>query len=223
MILLVLMGVFAITSVESYHVGDSGDGKVHFLNVLEDVVLERGSRNFNYLNQLIIARLRQFPLKRSLLRFESLPASCPTQKIRWAKMYVYYYYAHKASWHTLQSSPALTHTINIHRVLKPWKESQATSLYRVRNVRWTSTYLNLGRDAERHPQYPPTTLYTSHPRSFIELDVTRAVVDWRMGAPNYGVLMKVVNEAQNGRGLRFISNAHKDKTLHARIQVMCDY
>lgn len=108
-------------------------------------------------------------------------------------------------------------------MLKPWKESEATTTHRQRNVRWSSAYLNLGRDAEKQLQYPATMLYTWQPASFIEFDVTRAVVEWRAGRPNYGVLMKVVNEAENGRGLRFASKRHRNGNFHAKIHVMCNY
>lgn len=88
---VLVLSVFTLALVAGYKNGDSGDGNIHILKVVEDVWLERSNRNYNYHEHLIIGRLRQYPLKRSLLRFGDLSKStCPVNKIRWAKMYVYY-------------------------------------------------------------------------------------------------------------------------------------
>ncbi len=51
--------------------------------------------------------------------------------------------------------------------------------------------------------------------------ITPAVQAWKAGEPNYGLLLKVENEAFEGRGLRFYSNTVTDESLHAYITVVC--
>ena len=225
--ILLLVIIFATYSTQATP-WNSGDGNIYKLKVVQDVWLERSNVNYNHYRWLIVARLYQFPLKRSLIQFQDLPSSCPLNKIRWAKMYVYFAYAHIASWHTVSQAPWLTHTINIHRIKKSWKESEATSTRRMilngQNVNWHQQYLHLGIDAESHPICPATTIYTSRPSGFVEFDITSAVRSWKEpGQSNYGLLLKVINESANGRGIRFYSNKHADSSKHAFVNVMCDY
>ena len=42
--------------------------------------------------------------------------SCSAHTIKWAKMYVYYRYAHKASWHTIQQTPYISRPIEVYQV-----------------------------------------------------------------------------------------------------------
>ncbi|XP_057311009.1 uncharacterized protein LOC130648899 [Hydractinia symbiolongicarpus] len=218
-----ILFALAVCYVHTYRVVDLGNGKLHILNVRQDVTLERGSTNFNFLKYLIIGRHPGYPLKRSLVQFESLRSSCPGQKIKFAKMYLYYVYAHKASFHSVRRTPFFSHNIVIHRVLKPWNERQTTSLYRVGKIRWYSQYLNLQKDATSAIQYPITRLNSGRPSGWMEFDVKRAVFDWKRGRPNYGLLIRVQNERVLGRDLRFASNAHNNRNLHAKIHVMCRY
>ena len=41
---------------------------------------------------------------------------CSTSNVRWAKMYVYFAYAHKASWHSVQYSPYPSRPIQVYQV-----------------------------------------------------------------------------------------------------------
>ena len=81
---------------QAYQIYNHGNGIVHRLNVVQDVTLEL-RRNLNYFKELLVARLTYLPLKRSLVQFENLKSSCPAHKIRFAKMYLYFTAAHKAS------------------------------------------------------------------------------------------------------------------------------
>ncbi|XP_031558872.1 uncharacterized protein LOC116295241 [Actinia tenebrosa] len=207
-------------------ISNSGDGNVVRLNVVQDVTLERPGTNFNFLKYLLVGRHPQFPLKRSLIQFENFSyGNCPANKIRWAKMYVYFVYAHKASWHSVTQTPYLSHKIQVHTVKRRWAESQATSSRPLIGQSWSQTYLGLNnQDAESRPQYCSTFIYAYRPRGFVEFDVTRAVRDWRSGRKsNYGLLLKVKDEKRNGRDLRFASNADADPKKHAFINVMCNY
>ncbi|KAK3748807.1 hypothetical protein QZH41_016019, partial [Actinostola sp. cb2023] len=201
-----------------------GDGWTFRLNVVQDVTLERGSTNFNYLKWLIVGLIRNYPKKRSLVQFESLNSShCETNKVRWAKMYLYFQYSHKASSQSVSSSPYISRPLQVHLVKKEWKESQATSSVRVKGVNWALPWLDLNNDAESTPQYCPTTIYAGIVSGFVEFDVTRAVKSWVSGQPNYGLLVLAINENKYGRSVRFYSNAEADKNKHAFVNVMCDY
>ena len=78
---------------------DTGKGFVYKLSVVQDVTLESPYRNYNYLPHLHVSRHPHYPNKRSLVKFENLHRYCPASKVVSAKMYLYYVYAHKASWH----------------------------------------------------------------------------------------------------------------------------
>lgn len=112
----------------------------YILRVVEDVTLERGSTNFNYLQYLIVGKHPGFPLKRSLMRFENIPAECvlPLE----ATLHIYFVYAHKASY--IPSLPDVTRHIIAHTVLKSWSESQATSTKRNSWSNWSKPWLGLG-------------------------------------------------------------------------------
>ena len=105
---------------------DLGPGiAIYKLKVVEDVTLESESTNYNYLQYLITSNHPGYPKKRSLLRFQNIPSGC--KSVNHAMMYIYYVYSHKASFYTVDQAPFITRTIQAHRVLKSWKETQATS------------------------------------------------------------------------------------------------
>ena len=106
---------------------NTGRGTVYKLSVVQDVTLERPNRNFNYLPFLLVSQHPGYPNKRSLVKFEQLPRYCPAYKIVSAKMYLYYVYAHKASWHPITRTPFIPRYMQVHLVKKSWNEYQATS------------------------------------------------------------------------------------------------
>lgn len=66
-----------------------------------------------------------------------------------ATMYIHFHYAHKASYSTEDSVPYVEHKAQVHMVLKPWDEAEATSLYRLSGEEWNTQYLALdGTDAD---------------------------------------------------------------------------
>ena len=149
-ILLVVLLAPVALGVTTY---DTGAGMLYTLNAVEDVTLEHSSTNFNYLEYLIVSKLPQFPNKRSLVKFEDLPNACPSSKIKSAKMYLYYVYAHKASWHSITRTPFIPRYMQVHLVKKFWRETQATSSRRYSGAYWSSPWLGLdGTDAEAVPQ-----------------------------------------------------------------------
>ena len=223
--------VVILSFSKAYQTFDFGDGIIHKLNVVQDVTLER-TTNMNYLQFLLLARLTYYPLKRSLVQFENLRSTCPPSKIRYAKMYLYFLLAHRAGFRPIKLQPYFKHTFELYRVLMPWKEQEATIQYRQRGLKWNSKLLNIGKDTESEPQCGncfsdgrncrPTTLYPPRPAGFMEFDVTKAMRSWSNGAPNYGLLMKVVNEVENGRDIRFYSKSHSNSRRHPFIYVTCN-
>ena len=150
---------------QAYQIYNHGNGIVHRLNVVQDVTLEL-RRNLNYFKELLAARLTYWPLKRSLVQFENLKSSCPAHKIRFAKMYLYFTAAHKASFLSAYQQPYLINTFQVHRVLKPWDERQATIAYRKRGLRWQSVLLNIGKDAEA--QHNADAFLVNHQHAFLQ-------------------------------------------------------
>ena len=197
-----------------------GAGTLYRLNVVEDVSLERSSRNYNYLRWLIVGNHVNYPKKRSLIRFEDVPSNCIN--VNHAMMYIYYHYSHKASWYTVSQSPFITRTIQAHRVLKSWKETQATSTRRDSTTLWGQPYLGLGNTDANDSPTGQTTIYAGRPSGFVEIEVTSAVRDWKAGGPNYGLLLWATNENQIGRDTRFYSKSHSESSKHPYVQINCD-
>jgi hypothetical protein len=192
------------------------------LRVAQDVTLERGGTNFNYLPFLIVGTHPGFVLKRSLVRFQPLDvANCDT--VRKADLYLYYAYAHKASYLSLSQAPTFRRTIVAHQVLKDWTESQATSTKRFSHIYyWDQQWLNLGTDALATPTSSGVTIDPTRNRpGFYTIDVTSAVRNWKNGQPNFGLLLRATNEYREGRDFRFASNADPNVGKHAYILVTC--
>ena len=143
--------IILLTLGEAVVQTDLGPGiTVYKLNVVEDVTLERESTNFNYLQYLITSYHPGYSKKRSLLRFENIPSGC--KSVNHAMMYIYYVYSHKASFYTVDQAPFITRTIQAHRVLKSWKETQATSSRRYSSYNWHTKWLGLNNiDATGYP------------------------------------------------------------------------
>ena len=145
-------------------------------------------------------------------------------------MYLYFAYPHRAGFRSVKVQLYLKNTFQVYRVLKPWKEQEATIDYRERGLKWNNRLLNIGKDTESKPQCSfndalkcsPETLYPPRPAGFMEFDVTKTMRSWSKGTPNYGLLVKVVNEAVNGRDIRFYSKSHSDFRQHPFIFVTCN-
>ena len=109
-VVALLAVIILLTLGEAVVQMDLGHGiTVYKLNVVEDVTLERESKNFNYLQYLITSYHPGYPKKRSLLRFENIPSGC--KSVNHAMMYIYYVYSHKASSYIVDQAPFITRTI----------------------------------------------------------------------------------------------------------------
>ena len=200
---------------------DVGNGILHKLNVLEDVWLERSAINYDNWQWLIVGKHPQYPKKRSLLRFEDVPRTCKT--VNHATMYLYYRYSHKPTSMPVAEAPFITRTIQAHRILKYWKETEATTTKRHDGASWSSTYLGIdGTDADYIPT-GETTIHAGMPAGFVGIEVTSAVKGWKAGiCRNYGLLIWATNEDQNGRDIRFYSKSYSDSSKHPYILVNCN-
>ncbi len=222
MITKVALLVMALLAPFAYGVTqyDTGAGIVFKLDVVQDVTLERSSTNFNYLEYLIVSKHPDYPNKRSLVQFENLPSDVSSSKIKSAQMYLYYVYAHKASFRSITSVPFIPRYMQVHLVKKSWNETQTTSGRRDSSHLWSTAYLGLdGTDAEEVPEPGTVTIFPHRPKGFVEFNVTNAVKRWREGLPNHGLVIRATNELDEGRDIRFASNAMYDSTQHAYILV----
>ena len=109
----VVTGIMVVALVAPGTTWKTGRGTVYRLRVTQDVSLETASGNFNWLQYLMVSKLTDFPNKRSLVQFENVPKSCSSSKIISAKMYLYYVYAHKASWHSIQKTPFVARYLQV--------------------------------------------------------------------------------------------------------------
>ena len=199
---------------------DWGNGKLYKLKATKDVWLE-GNSNKNYHKFLIVGKHPSYPIKRFLIQFENIPSGCT--RVLWAKMYIYYYSAHKASWQTVRKAPYISRLLQVHRIKKNWNERQATAKIRQANIPWSKPYLDLtGCDADPYTE-DTVPICTARPFGYIEFNVTRAAQKWKSGYSNYGVVVWATNEKTNGRDHRFYSREKTKATFRPFIHVLCSY
>ena len=218
LIISVVLYLLRCSSVTNAQVG-TGNGYIYKLEGTQDDFIYKTS-NYNFYDFLIVAKHPGYPKKRMLLQFQDLPYTC--KEIKWAKMYLYYWYSHKASFMTVQQVPFIVRTLQVHQIKKQWSETQATSVNRQSGRAWTSPFLALdGSDAASDIQ-DNVKLYTYHPgEQYIEFDITVAARNWKSGEPNYGVLVWATNENEKGRDIRFYSRERTTCKLY--VNVLCDY
>ena len=180
------------------------------MKATEDVFLERENNQSHY-DFLIVSNHVGYPKKRTLVKFDNMPSSCTNiQCMQWAKMYLYYWYSHKASFDTVSEAPYIPRPLQVNQVKEPWREKQATRDNRLSGVPWNKPYLGLdGSDAMDH-QTDIVTIFTGRPSGYIEFDITETARNWKEGQPNYGVVVSVVNEDVCGRDTRFYSHRHSE-------------
>ena len=198
---------------------DTGNGYLYKLNATQDVFIH-GSSNRNNDDLLIVAKHTGSSKNRILLKFEDLPATC--SQIQWAKLYVGYWFSYKPTSMTVQQAPFIVRPLQVHRIMKEWSETEATSVNRKSNDQWSSPFLALDdTDAASHVQ-DTVTIYTGRPnKQYIEFDITEAYQQWKSGENNYGVLIRATNENQDGRDVRFFTRERD--TGKPFVNVLCNY
>ena len=198
---------------------DWGSGKMYRTYATDDVLLER-NRNFNFYSYMIVSKHLSYPIKRSLIRFNisSVPSTC---NVVFAKMYLYFWYAHKPSWHTNQQTPYYSRWIQVHQVKKEWSETQATQKYRLSGIAWSKPYLAIdGTDACPYVQ-DRVGIFTARPSGYVEFDATVAVKNWLAGEANYGLLLWDPTEEADGRDLRFYSREDSQGGRRPFLNILC--
>ena len=86
-------------------------------------------------------------------------------------MYIYFKYAHKPSSYSLDDAPQVKHEAQLHTVLLPWDEAEATSSYRLSGVAWSTQYLALdGTDADA-AVISSNTMQLAQPARLMAFDV----------------------------------------------------
>ena len=74
---------------------DVGDGNVFKLTVVDDAWIDDTTPNHNSDTFLSIGKRAGSRIKRALLKFQDLSINdCEVKKIRWAKLYMYYFEAY---------------------------------------------------------------------------------------------------------------------------------
>ncbi len=213
--LLTLLAIVELTAAISST--NLGNGLLYSLDSTQDtwVYPTQGGGN----NALIVGKHPQYPKKRFLIEFENLP-SRGCKFVKWAKMYVYFWYAHKASWQSVQSVPYIERDLAVHQVKKPWKEYEVTSINSQSGAPWSQPYLALDdSDAATYSQ-DTVTIFTGRPAGYVEFDITEAMRNWKNGQPNYGLLVWATNEDVDGRDLRFYSRNNNGN--NPQVKVLCN-
>lgn len=115
----------------------TGRGTVYKLDVTQDVTLQRPTSNYKWLQHLLVSNHPGWPNKRALVQFENVPRSCLSSKIISAKMYLYYEYAHKASWHSIYKSPFVPRYLQV--CYNPLRQFEPTLNLAFHNIIFLST------------------------------------------------------------------------------------
>ena len=100
---------------------------------------------------------------------------------------------------SILEAPFIDRTVQAHRVLKSWNETQATQYKRNKLKKWARPYLGLDDTDANDCPTGHTIIHTWRPSGYVEIDITSAVQDWKAGKPNYGLLIWATNEDINGR------------------------
>ena len=198
-----------------------GNGIVYRKYATADTFLERRGSNFNFYNFLIVSKHPGFPKKRILIKFDIIGDVPSTCNVTFAKMYLNFWYAHKASFQSVQQVPYLSRRLQVHQINKDWSETQATQENRLSGTPWSAPYLAInGTDASTYVQ-DCVPLYTGRAAGYMEFDVTVAVKSWLSGDPNYGLLVWDVTENFDGRDIRFHSRETSDTSKRPFLNVFC--
>ena len=200
---------------------NTGIGVNYRLEDTQDVYLD-GSRNTipDDPNLLRVGMAPSSFINRFLVQFENIPTSCGSMK--WAKLFVYFNYSGRPGGLSPKQASDWSRTLQVHQVLVPWIESQATSIYRQTSpalIPWSQLYLALdGTDAVHYTQDSFTM--SQQPPSYILFDITEAARNWLKGDPNNGLLVWATNDNTDlGTDLRFSSRRQTPRPPF--INVLC--
>jgi hypothetical protein len=200
---------------------DYGNGILYRMNATDDVFVYNGG-NQDFYDFLIVGNHPHYPLKRTLVKFEDIPHTC--KSIQWAKMYLYFWYSHKASFMSDAVVPYIPRPLQVNQIKKYWNENTATRDSSQPGVKWSTPYLGLDGSDAIADALDVVTVYTGRPAGHMEFDITQAAKNWLLGQPNYGVVISATNEEVLGREARFYSRERgNDWRVHPIMSVLCHY
>jgi len=172
-----------------------GEDKEGEFDAVQDVWLE-GTSNKNGTHFLIAGQQQNFPKKRSLIQFDvsSIPKGATVTS---ASMLLWHQYTHG------DDGKQIERTLEVYRVLKPWSETQATTVKASNSVNWMGPYLVPGFDFD--PEMVDSLLVKpGESKQYDPWDITTAVQAWVDDpATNFGLLIRADNEDQWGGEPRF--------------------
>ena len=88
-----------------------------------------------------------------------------------ATMYIYFRYAYKPGFYSSDDSPYVKHEAQLHMVLLPWNETEATSTYRLNEVAWSTQYLALDGTDANAAVIGSNTMHIGQPSRLMAFDV----------------------------------------------------
>jgi len=151
---------------------------------------------------LIVGLHGTWPKKRSLIKFD-LSGLDSTKTIQSATMWVYYRYAHQASF--LQEA-GIDRVIAVHQVLVPWEENTASSSKATAISLWSESFCGINDvDAASMPEDSQLWL-VAETKEWKSFDITALAQKWGDDPDtNFGVLLRAENESLKGRDMRMYS------------------
>ena len=187
-----------------------------------DAWLEKDNANYGSQGLLILAVSGNYPMKRSLIRFDlsKLPKGA---KVALARMRIYVTYWHNAGG---GGEKAIDRQIDLHRVLRAWDEKKVTSKtsgVAGLNKYWQAKYLALNDfDAAKTPA--ATALWKAASSGWKEFDITALAQAWvDQPAKNFGILLRAQNESKKGREPRMHSREAGGAGASLRPHLVIDY
>ena len=212
MVLLAALLVLSCVQVStSYTCSPSGFNVLCRLSATADVWIETDT-NLNFHNFLLVGIHQGNPLKRTLIKFESIPSSC--HAVLTARMYLRYFEAFP-----LGSASWIPRPIEARQVLRSWRETEATPRLRFAHMPWSENYLGLNNNDARSTADDTQTVSMFTPPGYVAWDITTSATNWHAGQPNYGMLLRVTNENVLDYDIRFFSRERSAEVPY--LDVLC--
>ena len=165
---------------------------------------------------LIVAKHKCYDKKRSVLRFslESVPLDKAVLKV---EMRVYYSGHHEAS---SCKEAGIDRVIAVHAMLREWNEVTANRLQATQGVFWNEEMVGLD-DVDAASQSTDEQLWELEDVGWKSFDITSLAKTWLNDpSSNHGVLIRAVNENDNGHDMRIHSREAVDTTLRPHLRII---
>ncbi len=175
----------------------------------EDVWLENSS-NKNWYSMFLVGKDRNYPKKRSLVKFDvsSIPTSA---QILAAELNIYYYKRGGKS----TVYPWIDRPVRAYRMTRDWNESQATSIKATSSVNWSSTLAEGDYNPVHEDESIVTLTYGWH-----NFSIPTMVWAWVSDvSENKGLILKATNEDSPGYDVRFCSSEYSSTTFRPYLDI----